>query len=143
MTEEESERHLIPIAYLTEITQKKFCFLKIDHVIEVKACMNITPLRTVALVGAAFALLSFCPTPASAQVAVSIRVGTPPPPPPAVVYQRWPAPYHGAVWIPGHHEWVNGRWVYVGGYYGYPPRRGAVWIAPRYHHGYYYPGYWR
>ncbi len=104
--------------------------------------MKMTPLRTIALAGAAFALLSFCPTPASAQVGVSIQVGTPPPPPPHP-YHRWAAPYPGAVWIAGHNEWVNGRWVYVGGYYAYPPRRGAVWIAPRYHHGYYYPGYWR
>jgi len=105
--------------------------------------MKTTPLRTVALAGAALAILSFSSTQASAQVGVSIQVGTPPPPPPAVVYKPWPRPYRSAVWIAGHNEWVNGRWVYVGGYYAYPPRAGAVYVSSRYHHGHYYPGYWR
>ncbi len=106
--------------------------------------MKITLLKAMALIAITFASLAVGTTPASAQVGVSIQVGTPPPPPPpGYGYNRWAAPYPGAVWIAGHNEWVNGRWVYVGGYYGYPPRRGAVWVAPRYHHGYYYPGYWR
>jgi len=105
--------------------------------------MNTITLRTAALSCAAFALLSIGASHASAQVGVSIRVGSPPPPPPTVVYHQWHRPYRSAVWIPGHNEWVDGRWVYVGGYYTYPPRGGAVWVQPRYHHGYYYPGYWR
>ena len=76
---------------------------------------------------------------ASAQY-VSIRVGTPPPP--VVVERRWAPPYRGAVWIPGHHEWIRGSWVWVGGYYTYPPRRGGYWVPAHYRHGYYYPGHW-
>ncbi len=109
---------------------------------KVQPCMNITPLRTAALSCAAFVLLSIGASHASAQVGVNIQVGTPPPPP-GPVYHQWARPYPGAVWIAGHNEWINGRWVWVGGYYGYPPRPHAVWVQPRYHHGYYYPGYWR
>ncbi len=105
--------------------------------------MNITPLRTAALSCAAFALLAVASSHASAQVGVSIQVGTPPPPPPPNVYHAWGRPYPGAVWIAGHNEWVGGRWVWVGGYYGYPPHRGAVWVQPVYRHGYYHAGYWR
>ena len=105
--------------------------------------MKITLLRTVALAGAAAALLTLSTTQASAYVGVSIRVGTPPPPVRVDYYQRWPQPSRNAVWIAGHNEWNGRAWVWVGGYYGYPPHRGAVWYGPRYHHGYYYPGYWR
>jgi len=101
--------------------------------------MKITPLRTLALAGAAFAFLSVTPNQASA-AEVSIRIGTPPPP--VVVERPWAPPYRGAVWIAGHHEWIRGQWVWVGGYYAYPPYRGAVWVSARYRHGYYYPGHW-
>jgi len=103
--------------------------------------MNITPLRKVALAGAAFVLLSVSAGQASAATYVSVRVGTPPPP--LIVERPWPRPYSAAVWIPGHHEWIRGRWVWVGGYYAYPPHRGDYWIAARYSGGYYYPGHWR
>jgi len=43
------------------------------------------------------------------RVAVSIQVGTLP----SIVWNIL-APYRGAVWIAGHHEWVNGVWVWVG-----------------------------
>ncbi len=118
-----------------------FYILKLKDIKKVQPCMNITPLRTLALTGAAITLLSLGATKASAAVYVS--VGTPPPPPPAVVYRPWAPPYAGAVWIGGHNEWINGRWVWVGGYYSYPPRPHAVWVQPRYHHGRYYNGYWR
>lgn len=104
--------------------------------------MKITSLRAAALAGAALVVLSFGSTRASAATYVNVRVGTPPPPPPAVVYRPWTPPYQGAVWIAGHHEWVGNSWVWVGGYYAYPPRRGAYWVPARYHHHYYYPGHW-
>jgi len=104
--------------------------------------MNITPLRTAALSCAAFILLAVGASHASAQVAVGIQVGAPPPPLPAP-YHRWAAPYPGAVWIAPYNHWNGNRWVYVGGYYAYPPRRGAVWVSPRYYHHRYYGGYWR
>jgi hypothetical protein len=105
--------------------------------------MKITPFRLTTLALVATAMMFVGPTKANAGVNVGIAIGTPPPPPPAVVYRPWARPYHGAVWVAGHNEWINGRWVWVGGYYAYPPRRGAVWVGPRYHHGYYYAGYWR
>jgi len=101
--------------------------------------MKITRFRLALL--ALFAIVaSFAgSTQASAQ-SFSIQIGTPPPP---MVYEhRWAPPYRGAVWIPGHHEWINGRWVWVGGYYTYPPRRGGYWVPARYRGGYYYPGHW-
>jgi len=103
--------------------------------------MKITPLRTLALAGAAVTLLSIGSTKADAAVYVS--VGTPPPPPPVVVYKPWASPHRSAVWISGHNEWNGGRWVWVGGYYAYPPHRGAVYVPSRYYHGRYYNGYWR
>lgn len=104
--------------------------------------MKIGSLRTLALAGLVAASFFVDSKQASAaNVGFSIQVGTPPPPPRAD-YHRWPPPYRSAVWIPGHNEWINGRWVWVGGYYGYPPRPGAHWVPGRYKHGYYYPGHW-
>jgi hypothetical protein len=101
--------------------------------------MKITPLRTVALAGLAGAALFVGANRASA-VDVGIQVGAPPPP--VIVEHPWARPYRGAVWIGGHHEWINGAWVWVGGYYAYPPRHGAYWVRGHYRHGYYYPGHW-
>jgi hypothetical protein len=102
--------------------------------------MNITSLRTVVLACAAGALLFAGSNQASAQVSFNIQVGTPPPPP--VVEHRWARPYPGAVWIAGHQEWVHGGWVWVAGYYAYPPRHGAAWVPGHYHNGYWFPGHW-
>jgi hypothetical protein len=101
--------------------------------------MKITPLRLAALAFVAIVMSFVTPGKASAAY-VGIQVGTPPPP--IIVEHPWARPYHGAVWIAGHHEWVNGAWVWVGGYYAYPPRHGAYWVPARYHHGNYYPGHW-
>jgi len=102
--------------------------------------MKITPLRTVALACVAGALLFAGSNHASAGVGISIQVGGPPPPP--VYEHRWGRPYPGAVWIAGHQEWINGGWVWVGGYYAYPPYGGAVWVPGHYRHGYWHPGHW-
>jgi hypothetical protein len=102
--------------------------------------MKITRLRVIALAFIAAIMLFTGSNQASAAVNVGISVGGPPPP--VVVERRWAPPYRGAVWIPGHQEWVNGRWVWIGGYYSYPPRRGGYWVPGRYRHHYYYPGHW-
>jgi hypothetical protein len=102
--------------------------------------MKSIRLQLLALALTVFATMFITPTQASAGVNVGIQVGGPPPP--VVVERRWSPPYRGAVWIPGHQEWNGGRWVWVGGYYSYPPRRGGYWVPGRYHHGYYYPGHW-
>ncbi len=96
-------------------------------------------LRLVLLALLAVSMLTVGSGQASAQ-SINIQVGTPPPP--LVVEHRWAPPYRGAVWIAGHHEWIRGRWVWVAGYYTYPPRRGAYWVPARYRGGYYYPGHW-
>src|SRR5476649_1338397 len=102
--------------------------------------MKITRLRVAMLAFAATAMLFIGSNQASAATYVSVRVGTPPPP--IVVEHPWARPNRGAVWIPGHHEWINGGWVWIAGYYTYPPRRGGYWVPARYHHGNYYPGHW-
>jgi hypothetical protein len=102
--------------------------------------MKIVHLRLMALALIATAVLFVAPSSASAAY-VGIQVGTPPPP--VIVERAWARPYPTAVWIPAHHEWIRGRWVWVHGYYAYPPYRGAVWISARYRNGYYYPGHWR
>jgi hypothetical protein len=89
---------------------------------------------------ALMALVAFAPS-ASAQVNIGVQVGGPPPGP--RVEHRWGRPYPGAVWIPGYQDWQGGRWVWVGGYWGYPPRRGGVWVPGHYGHGYWRPGHWR
>jgi hypothetical protein len=101
--------------------------------------MKITPLRTLALAGTAVVALVFSSTPASA-IDVNIRVGSAPPP--DRVERPWARPYRDAVWIGGHNEWRGGRWVWVGGYYAYPPHRGAQWIPGHYRRGYWRPGHW-
>jgi len=102
--------------------------------------MKITSLRLTALAFAALAAAFIGSNQARAAVSVGIQIGTPPPP--LVVEHPWARPYRTAVWIPGHHEWVKGTWIWVAGYYTYPPRRGAVWVSARYRRGYYYPGHW-
>ena len=103
--------------------------------------MKLPSLRIIALACLAFLLLgTFAEQATAANINIGVQVGGPPPPPRAEA--RWARPYRGAVWIAGHHEWINGRWVWVGGYYTYPPRRGGVWVPGHYNHGYWRPGHW-
>ncbi len=44
---------------------------------------------------------------------------------------RRPSPYH--VWLPGEYRWRNGAYVYHGGNWMVPPRRGMQYV----------PGYWQ
>jgi len=103
--------------------------------------MKISSLRTAALACAAFVILFVSGNHAAAAVSFNIHVGGPPPPD-RVDYGRWQRPYRNAVWIPGHNEWVDGRWVWIGGYYDYPPRPDAYWVPGHYKHGYWRPGHW-
>lgn len=80
-----------------------------------------------------------------ADASLYISVGNQPPPPNRYE-KRWAQPYETAIWIPGHNEWRGGRYVWVPGYYSYPPKGKKKWVDPRYRHapdGYFYrPGYW-
>jgi outer membrane lipoprotein SlyB len=67
-----------------------------------------------------------------------------PPPPPVETIVVSPGPDY--LWVAGEWEW-NGRWVWVGGHWAYPPRPHAVWIGGRaWHdgHGWHHDrGHWR
>jgi hypothetical protein len=110
--------------------------------------MKNISVRTLALIAATVALLGWAGTGSVfADIAVTIHSGGPQgPPPQREDYQPWQSPDSTAVWIPGHHEWNGAQYVWVGGYYGYPPHRHSHWVAPSYPHnqdGYaYHPGHW-
>jgi len=70
--------------------------------------------------------VSFTASTASAQIYVTVR-----PPIPVIVRPAPPSPVH--VWIGEEWEERGGQYVYVGGHWAAPPRRGAIWI----------PGHWR
>ena len=108
--------------------------------------MKIISIRNVALTAAAAAILGLAGTGVvSADPSFSVHIGAQAPPQPRDDPQ-WASPDHSAVWIPGHNEWRDGQYVWVGGYYGYPPHRQDHWVAARYPHnqdGYsYQPGHW-
>lgn len=67
-----------------------------------------------------------------------------PPPPPVETVVVAPGPDY--VWIGGDWVW-NGRWVWVAGHWGYPPRHNVVWVGGYWTHGphgyYHHPGHWR
>jgi hypothetical protein len=81
----------------------------------------------------------------SAGPSLEIRIGEQAPPP-RHRDERWQSPHRTAVWIAGHNEWQHRRYVWVGGYYSYPPQSGQRWEEPRYirrQDSYYYrPGRW-
>jgi hypothetical protein len=112
--------------------------------------MNImSSKRTIALAVALTVLVSvlaFAPA-ASAYTRVGVRVYAPFP---ALRHERVlvrPGPRY--VWVPGYWRWEPYRrhYVWIAGAYVIPPHPRAIWVAPRvvyrYHHPYYYGGYWR
>jgi hypothetical protein len=64
------------------------------------------------------------------QQANAIVVRTPPPPP-RRSRAMFRAPRHGMVWTPGFYGWRGGRYTWMPGRWAVPPRRGAMWVAPR------------
>jgi|CZKI01.1.fsa_nt_gi hypothetical protein len=68
-------------------------------------------------------------------------------PPAAIVEAVGVLPGPGYFWIGGYYHWYGNRWGWVRGHYELPPRRGAVWIGPRYEsragHRVYIRGFWR
>jgi hypothetical protein len=81
---------------------------------------------------------------ASASTRVYVRVGPPVP----VVEVRAVAPGPGYVWVAGYHRWDGRVYAWVPGRWVAPPRRRAVWVAPRWvhdrRHGWYFvEGHWR
>jgi hypothetical protein len=109
--------------------------------------MKNISIRTLAFTAATAAFLGMAgSSTVSADPSLIIHVGSQGPPPPQQDYQQWQSPDRTAVWIPGHNEWQNSQYVWVGGYYGYPPHRHSHWVSPSYPHnqdGYsYHPGHW-
>jgi hypothetical protein len=93
--------------------------------------MKNISIRTLALTAATIALLGLAGSgPVSADPSLIIQVGSQGPPPPQQDYQQWQRPYQSAVWIPGHNEWRDGQYVWIGGYYGYPPHQHSHWVQP-------------
>jgi WXXGXW repeat (2 copies) len=89
-------------------------------------------------------VLAFAPA-ASAYPRVGVRVYAPLPP---IRHERVlvrPGPNY--VWVPGYWRWEGRRYAWIAGTWVLPPRPGAIWVGPRviyrYHHPYYYGGYWR
>ncbi|ROZ77036.1 YXWGXW repeat-containing protein [Ramlibacter sp. WS9] len=74
---------------------------------------------------AAGSLMSLLPTAANAQYTAIVSVA-----PPAPVYEAAPAPRHGYVWAPGHHEWRNGQYVWIQGHW-LAARTGYEYREPR------------
>ena len=74
-----------------------------------------------------------------------VEIGFPPPPPPAVVVRPAP-PSRFHVWIDGHYVVRSGSWVWVGGHWARPSRRGAVWVPGHTRRGerswHWRPGHW-
>jgi hypothetical protein len=60
-------------------------------------------------------------------IEVGVRFG-PPPPPREIVVAR-PSPRH--VWVPGLYRWDGRHYVWVKGYWTYPPRGRSEWIPGR------------
>jgi hypothetical protein len=83
-------------------------------------------------------------------VGVGVGVGAPvngyyapaPPVAPAYAYRRPAIPGPGYVWVDGYYGFAGGHYRWVNGYWSRPPYAGAYWVAPRYHGGRYYAGYW-
>ena len=103
-------------------------------------------IRTLVLTAATVALLGLAGSSrVSADTSFGIHIGLQGPPPDREEHP-WARPDRTAVWIAGHNEWANGGYVWVAGYYAYPPHEGNHWVSPRYTHsqdGYYYhPGHW-
>jgi hypothetical protein len=69
------------------------------------------------------------------------------PPPPLRAELVVSSPGVAYAWVPGYWGWSSGNYVWVGGGWRIPPRRGAIWIAPHHEargHGWVYVrGYWR
>jgi hypothetical protein len=104
--------------------------------------MKIKSLRTPALLAiVVLALFSSAGTAPAIDLGIQVGGGPPPPPPPGIE-RPWAPPYRGAVWIRPHREWRGGGWVWVHGYYDYPPYPGARWIEGHYRNGYWRPGHW-
>jgi hypothetical protein len=108
--------------------------------------MKSISIRLSALTAATVALLGLAGgSSVSAAPGFVFHVTSQAPPPPQEDYQ-WARPYHTAVWIPGHYVVKDLGYVWIGGYYDYPPHPGSHWVPPRYDHhvdGYIYrSGHW-
>ena len=81
----------------------------------------------------------------AANAAVFVRVAPPRPVVERVV--RRPAP--GYVWVGGYYRWNGRAYLWTPGRWVYPPRPGAIWVAPHWEfvagrHGYVFvAGFWR
>jgi hypothetical protein len=91
-----------------------------------------------------FLLAGSCFVASSAVVfGVGVGVVAPPPPPPVAYATQSPYGYYpGYTWVGGYWYWGGARYAWRPGYWARPPYAHAYWVAPRYHGGRYYGGYW-
>jgi hypothetical protein len=82
------------------------------------------------LITAGFLAVACCllPSPAPAQISLSIRIG----PPVLPVYVQPPCPTPGYLWTPGYWSYAEAGYYWVPGVWVNPPRVGVLWT----------PGYW-
>jgi hypothetical protein len=74
-----------------------------------------------------------------AQFSVGIHIG---PMPRARVEHQSRRPNVRSIWIAGHWDVVNHRYVWHPGYWTEPPYEGARWIAPSHDGQMFHDGYW-
>jgi len=101
--------------------------------------MKMTPLRSIAFAAVTAATLLTAIVSASADE-LNIRIGSAPPAPRQE--KAWARPYKNAVWVAGHYEPRGGAWVWVGGYYAYPPSPRSKWVPGYYGHNEWHAGHW-
>lgn len=65
------------------------------------------------------------------------------PPPPPVYYAPPGYVRPGYVWVGGYWRPAGPRWGWRPGHWARRPHPRAYWVAPRYHGGRWYGGYWR
>jgi hypothetical protein len=73
-------------------------------------------------------------TPPPATEIAYAETPTPPPPPAPIVEVIPPTPGVEFTWVPGHHRWNGGRYVWVGGYYDRRPHREAHYVHGHWEH---------
>jgi hypothetical protein len=92
------------------------------------------------IIGVLFIVMMSLSYSANAQFVVHVRPARP-------HYVRVVAPSPRHVWIDEDWEWRNGAYVFVGGHWVEPPRKGGIWVTGHWRrrpNGWtWVPGHWR
>lgn len=74
-----------------------------------------------------------------AQFSVGVHIGRMPKP---RVEHQSPRPSESSIWVAGHWDVVNNKYVWHSGSWTEPPYEGATWNAPSHDGKMYHDGYW-